>query len=145
MTPLLRIFKPEFVNRITATVHFDVLYKEAYFKIIQLELEKLKENLRLNKTMYSNLDIKFDKSVIKFLYKDGVDENMGARPLKRAIEKEVSTPLARTLLTIEDPQNYAVKVSVKKGELYIDVKEKVGKDKTSDPPFYLTKEYSTGE
>jgi ATPases with chaperone activity, ATP-binding subunit len=140
-----KTFKPEFVNRISATVHYDILYKESYLKIIQLELDKLKENLKLNKTMYSSLDLRFDKSVIKFLYRDGIDENMGARPLKRTIEKEVSTPLAKTLLTIEDPHNYAVKVSVKKGELYIDVKEKVGKDKTSDPPFYLTKEYSTGE
>jgi ATPases with chaperone activity, ATP-binding subunit len=105
-------------------------------------LDKLKENLKLNKTAYSNLDLKFDKSLIKLLYKDGIDESMGARPLKRTIEKEVSTPLAKRLLMLENPHNYMVKIGAKKGELTIDVKEKVGctATKISKPPFYMEKE-----
>lgn len=109
-------FKPEFLNRIDAIVHFNTLKKADYMRIIDIELYKLNENLKANDTEYKNIRIEFDKKVKDFIYKEGVNPEYGARPLKRCIEKEISTPLAATLLREEFDGSARVKVSIKKGK-----------------------------
>lgn len=135
---LKKQFKPEFLNRITCMVNFDPLTKDDYNRIIRLELEKLKKNFKLNRTPYSRLSIKFDKSVYAHIYKVGIDERFGARPLQRAIEREVSTPLARKILEEDfDCANTKVTVSIKKGKVIINA-ECIEDKKTAEPPFYMT-------
>lgn len=132
---LKKKFKPEFLNRISAMVNFDMLTKKDYMRIIRLELEKLKRNLKLNRTEYSKLNVTFDKTLYNHIYKTGVDEKFGARPLKRAIEREVSTPLAKKLLKDNiDCSNTKANVSVKNGEIVIDI---VYSTKVDAPPFYM--------
>lgn len=128
-------FKPEFLNRVTCMVDFDVLTKKDYMKIIKLELEKLKRNLKVNRTAYSKLNITFDKTLYNHVYKTGIDEKLGARPLKRAIEREISTPLAKKLLRENiDCGNALVTVSSKSGKVVIDVVDSI---KVDAPPFYM--------
>ena len=132
---LKKKFKPEFLNRITSIINFNGLTKENYLSIIKLELDKLRRNLKINNTSYSTLRLKFDESLHDFIYSKGVDEKFGARPLKRTIEREISTPLARKLLN-EDVGDYSkVKIYVKDDELKIDIDQD---SKVVDPPFYMT-------
>jgi len=132
---LKKKFKPEFLNRVTCMVNFNPLTKDDYMHIIKLELEKLKTYLKLNRTPYSKLSIKFDKTLYNYIYKVGIDEKFGARPLKRAIEREISTPLARKLLVEEiDCANTEVSISVKRGKVLID---STCLFKIDDPPFYM--------
>lgn len=135
---LKKRFKPEFLNRITCMVNFNSLTKKDYLKIIKLELEKLKRNLKLNRTEYSQLNITFDKSLYNYIYATGIDEKFGARPLKRVIEQKISTPLAKKLLKENiDCSNSTVKIFVKKGELVIDIKDDLKDVKIDKPPFYM--------
>jgi len=131
---LKKKFKPEFLNRITSIINFNALTKENYLNIIKLELDKLRRNLKLNNTGYSSLRLKFDESLYNFIYDKGVDEKFGARPLKRTIEKEISTPLARKLLN-EDIDDYSkVNICVENDELKIDIEQD---SEIVDPPFYM--------
>lgn len=130
---LKKKFKPEFLNRITTMINFGNLNKRDYKRIIKLELEKLKVNLKLNRTQYSKLNVTFDKSLYEYIYKVGIDENYGARPLKRAIEQHVSTPLARKLLKENiDCDTTSITVSTKKGEVLIETECTV-----DEPPFFM--------
>jgi len=134
---LKKKFKPEFLNRITRVINFNDLTKKDYLKIIKLELEKLKTNLKLNRTIYSKLKIEFDKSVYNYIYEKGIDEEYGARPLLRAIEKEISTPLAKKLLREHDRDwsRTLAKISIKSNELNIELHD-IEKEHDS-PPFYM--------
>jgi len=142
---LKKKFKPEFINRMTAMVNFDRLNKESYKHIIRLELEKLKVNLRLNNTSYSKLSVEFDDSLIDYIYKEGIDEKLGARPLVRTIEKKISTPMAKKLLTEDiDCANTVATVAVKRNKIVIGTECLLT---TDEPPFYMTAEgdRETGE
>jgi ATP-dependent Clp protease ATP-binding subunit ClpA len=109
-------FKPEMLNRIDSVVHFKSLSNDNYMKIIDIELHKLNENLRANDTEFKGLMLKFDEKVKSFIFKHGIDPEYGARPLKRCIEKEISTPLAARLLRGDIDCKSTVKVSVKRGK-----------------------------
>lgn len=110
-------FKPEFINRIDSIVHFNSLKKEHYMRIIDLELFKLNDNLKANDTDYKDLTLVFDKKVRNFIYKNGIDDDFGARPLKRCIEREISDPLASRLLEEGVDGNSKVNVTMKKGKI----------------------------
>lgn len=111
-------FKPEFLNRIDSVVHFNNLEKADYMRIIDLELFKLNENLRTNDTEYKDITLSFDSKVKDHIYKNGIDEEYGARPLKRCIEREISNPLATALLTEEVDANAKVHVSIKRSKIH---------------------------
>lgn len=131
---LKKKFKPEFINRITSVVHFNSLSRTNYMNIIELELEKLKDNLRENDTNYSDIDLVFDKSLYEYVFKDGVDKKMGARPLKRVIEQKIASPLATKLLSSNVNEFSVVYASVKKDVLNIEIEQKMEVD---EPPFYM--------
>jgi len=111
-------FKPEFLNRIDAIVHFNTLKKVDYMRIIDLELFKLNENLKANDTEYKDLTIDFDEKVSNFIYKNSIDEDYGARPLKRYIEKEISNPLSSALLNKNVDDSTKVNVCIKKRKIH---------------------------
>ena len=132
---LKKKFKPEFLNRIDAIVNFRTLAKKDYMKIIDIELFKLNDNLKHNDTDYKELDLSFDKTVGNYVFKNGINEEYGARPLKRCIENEISTPLARKILEESITQAATIKVKFKKGKVVFDVENKV-----EEAPFYLTED-----
>jgi ATP-dependent Clp protease ATP-binding subunit ClpC len=132
---LKKKFKPEFLNRIDATINFRTLNKEDYMRIIDIELYKLNDNLKRNETEYKELSLKFDKSVKDYIYKNGIDENYGARPLKRCIEKDISTPLARKILSENiDPKAF-VHIKALKDKIKFTVKSQ------EEACIYATEEY----
>ena len=106
-------------------------------RIIDIELYKLNDNLKTNDTEYKTVEIRFDNKIKKLIYKNGIDEEYGARPLKRAIEKHVSTPLAQTLLGIEDIAESTVNITAVKGKAKFKLEKRL-----EDPPFYISDEYN---
>ena len=136
---LKKKFKPEFLNRISAIINFNELTKENYFHIIKLELDKLRANLAASGTEFSGVKLVFDESVMDHIYEEGIDDNYGARPLVRTIEKEISTPLARRMLNEDIKGRSEVKISLKDSHIYLEVEKEV----VEDPPFYM--EAGSGE
>lgn len=116
-------FKPEFLNRIDSVVHFRSLCKADYSRIIDIELYKLNENLRTNDTEFKDLELEFDKKIKAHIFKHGIDEDFGARPLKRCIEKEISTPLAVRLLRGDIDVNATVMVTMRQAKVDFDIKK----------------------
>jgi len=130
---LKKKFKPEFLNRLDSIVNFRTLVKKDYMKIIDIELFKLNDNLKHNATDYKELSLKFDKSVGNYIFKEGINEDYGARPLKRCIETAIATPLARKILKEDLNIEAEIAVSFKRGKAVFNVDKKV-----EDVPFYLT-------
>lgn len=85
-------FKPEFLNRIDAVVVFKTLDKEALKQIVNLEFAKLKKRIERK-----GISISLDDKARDFLVSKGSIE-MGARPLRRAIEQYLEDPIAEKLL-----------------------------------------------
>jgi len=133
---LKKKFKPEFLNRLDAVVNFKTLKKVDYMQIIDIELFKLNDNLKNNDTEYKDLVLEYTDSVKKFVFKNGIDEDYGARPLKRCIEKEISTPLARKILKENITGEHNIKISFKKNKISLKVEEII-----EDVPFYLEEGY----
>lgn len=130
-------FKPEFLNRIDSVVHFRDLNDDDYMKIIDLELEKLNDNLRNNNTEYSNIKLSFDLRAKKFIFSKGVDEKFGARPIKRAIERYISNEVAGILLEEDVSPNAEIKVSSKKDGITLKV---IDKEKEQEAELLSTSE-----
>ena len=124
-------FKPEFLNRIDSIVHFRSLVKADYVRIIDIELYKLNENLRTNDTEFKDLELTFDKKIKSHIFKHGIDEDFGARPLKRCIEKEIATPLAVRLLRGDIDTNATVLVTMRNAKVDFDIREPEVKEETA--------------
>ena len=104
-----RVFRPEFLNRISDIVLFRMLTKADMEKIVDLELDKLRSRLS-----DKGLSISLDSGAKNFLITKGWDEKYGARPLKRAIERELEDLLAEEILKgkiVEDGGEILVLVS----------------------------------
>lgn len=86
-------FRPEFLNRIDETIVFHSLSEEHLKQIVDIQLERLKARLAERK-----IELVLTDRARSFLVSSGYDPAYGARPLKRAIQKEVETPLGRLLL-----------------------------------------------
>jgi len=86
-------FKPEFLNRIDDVIVFRQLSKDNLHKIINIELDKVKERLG-----YRNLKLEVQKPVIDFLIEKGYKPEYGARPLRRSVERYIEDALAEELL-----------------------------------------------
>ncbi len=95
ISAISKFFRPEFVNRIDNVVMFNSLNEDNIVEITKKELKELKEREGFAK---NNIKLEFDRGVYDHLKKVGFDERYGARPLQRAIEDEVTSPLANWLL-----------------------------------------------
>jgi len=86
-------FKPEFLNRIDDIITFRSLGKEEIARIIDIQLETLREYLAERK-----ISLELTPAAREALFREGYDPAFGARPLKRAIQKLVADPLALKIL-----------------------------------------------
>jgi ATP-dependent Clp protease ATP-binding subunit ClpC len=90
---LKKNFAPEFLNRIDDIVYFNSLSKPEIVKIIDIELNKV-----LRRVGGLGLEVNVTDKAKDFLAEAGWDNNYGARPLKRAIQKHVEDVLAEEIL-----------------------------------------------
>jgi ATP-dependent Clp protease ATP-binding subunit ClpC len=88
-----RIFKPEFLNRISEIVFFRPLSRDDLFKIVDLEVMKFAKRLTDRK-----IALEFTPEAKLLLIEKGYDEKYGARPLRRAVEHYLEDPLAEAIL-----------------------------------------------
>ena len=109
---LRRHFRPEFLNRIDDIIVFHALSQEHLKQIVGIQLEDLRRRLAERK-----IRLELTDSAREHLVRTGYDPNYGARPLKRAIQREIETPLARRLVAGEIRDNQAVVVDYERGEL----------------------------
>ena len=109
-------FRPEFLNRIDEIIIFDYLGKKEIREIVELEIYKVA--VRLDK---KNIGIKFDDEAKDLLAEKGFDLSLGARPLRRVIQKMVLDPLA--LLMVKGEIEEGDKVSVKASRAKIVIKK----------------------
>ena len=109
---LQEYFKPEFLNRIDDIVIFHRLSREQISRIIDVQLERLRQMLHER-----NIAIVLDDSAKELLSREGYDPNFGARPLKRAIQTLVQNPLAMKLLRGEILPGQTVTVSARNDEM----------------------------
>ena len=89
-------FRPEFLNRIDEIIIFNYLGKPEIKKIVELELSKVEERLKNKK-----LEIKITDSAKELLAEKGFDQSLGARPLKRVIQRLILDPLSLKIVSGE--------------------------------------------
>jgi ATP-dependent Clp protease ATP-binding subunit ClpB len=106
-------FRPEFLNRVDETIVFHGLAEEHLKQIVEIQLERLRARLADR-----HISLELTDAARLNLVRTGYDPHYGARPLKRAIQKKVETPLGRLILKgeIRDGQRLLVDVDGK-GEL----------------------------
>ena len=112
MTELRNQFRPEFLNRVDDIVLFKPLSLEEITKIVDLLLVELNERLVDRK-----VKVKLTAKSRKWIAEKGYDPTYGARPLKRFLQKQVETRLARALVAGEIEEGSVVTLSVKDDEL----------------------------
>ena len=88
-----RVFKPEFLNRISDIIFFRPLDKNDLIKIVELETANFAKRLTER-----TITLEFTQEATDLLIDKGYDEKYGARPLRRAVEHYLEDPLAEALL-----------------------------------------------
>ncbi len=86
-------FRPEFLNRVDEIIMFSPLTIDHMKEIVDLQMKEVRARLKEN-----GLDVEIMPAAREWLAKAGYDENFGARPLKRVIQKQVESPLSIKLL-----------------------------------------------
>ncbi|MGZ5325957.1 MAG: AAA family ATPase, partial [Solirubrobacterales bacterium] len=117
-------FKPEFLNRIDDVVIFQRLSEEDLSRIVELQVDSLAGRVRER-----GIEIELTDKARKLLAKLGYDPTYGARPLKRAIQKQLVDKLALKVLENEFSEGDTVLVDAKKDELTF----KKGDPKKAEP------------
>ncbi len=116
-------FRPEFLNRVDDTVVFHPLLQEHMSSIIKIQLERLKKRLQ-----EKNISLRLTDKAVDFLAEVGYDPVYGARPLKRAIQKELETELARAILSGEIQDGQEVTANVSAGKIFFEKIVSVSKE-----------------
>jgi ATP-dependent Clp protease ATP-binding subunit ClpA len=122
---LNKYFKPEFRNRLDATITFATLGKEIMLKIVGKFLVELKEMIK-----DKEVSIDITDEALDWLVDKGFNKKMGARPLQRVIDKDIKRPLSRELLFGKLTKGGKIKIDIVKEELKIIVQkqEKVSEE-----------------
>jgi len=105
-------FRPEFINRIDDIVVFHALQKEEVREIANIQINQLRK--RLDEL---ELQLQISPAALDLLGAKGFDPVYGARPLKRAIQNQLETPLAREILSGDFAAGEAIMIDAKNGSL----------------------------
>ncbi len=112
MDALRNNFRPEFLNRIDELIIFHGLNRQELRKIVQLQVERLGRRLSDRK-----ISLKLSDAALDFLAEVGYDPVFGARPLKRAIQRELETQIAKSILRGEFSDGDTIFVDVENERL----------------------------
>ena len=113
---LPRLFRPEFLNRIDEIITFHQLTEAQLKEIVEIQLAGLRGRLAER-----HIELTLSDAAREHLVKSGYDPAYGARPLKRAIQKELETPLARKLIAAEIRDGQKVFVTERNHQLTFEV------------------------
>ena len=118
MSELKKQFRPEFLNRIDDIIVFHALNEEHISQIVILMAEQVVKRL---KEMDINLEM--DDEAISLIAKSGIDLEYGARPLKRAIQKELEDELSEAILRGEVKKGSSIVTKIKNNKVVFVTKE----------------------
>lgn len=115
---LKKTFAPEFLNRIDDIIYFNTLQRKDIHKIIDIELKGLFERI---KKMGHGVEI--DEAAKDFILQKGWDEQYGARPLRRAVQRYIEDPLADYIIRSALLPGDTVKISADSNEVVFDIEK----------------------
>jgi len=127
LSALKEKFRPEFLNRIDEIIIFDYLGVPEIKKIVNLELKKVQERLKKKQIL-----LNVSEKAKEILVQEGFDSNLGARPLKRVIQKMILDPLALKMVIGQIQERDSVQINVKDRKIIFEepTKKKVSKKVT---------------
>ncbi len=111
MGELKRAFRPEFINRIDDIIVFHKLQKSEIKQIVDLLLHRIRESMAERE-----LQLELSEAAKDLLVEKGWDPTMGARPLRRAIQRYIEDPLADFVLRSQVPEGSTILVEPGTGE-----------------------------
>ena len=100
-------FRPEFLNRLDDQIIFHSLRREELREIVTLQVERLRQRLAERK-----LELSLSDGAADWLANAGYDPVYGARPLKRAVQRELETPIAKAILAGRYSEGQAISVDL---------------------------------
>jgi ATP-dependent Clp protease ATP-binding subunit ClpB len=112
MDALRQHFRPEFLNRVDEVIIFDRLTEEDLKKIVEIQLRRLTKRLEQQK-----ITLELSDSAKALIAREGYDPVYGARPLKRAIQKDLLNPLSVDILEGKFHEGQVIHVDAKNGTL----------------------------
>ena len=111
MGELKKVFRPEFLNRIDDVIVFHKLQKDEIKQIVELLLLRIRESMAERE-----LQLELSDAAKDLLVEKGWDPAMGARPLRRAIQRYIEDPLADFVLRAQVPPGSTVVVEPGEGD-----------------------------
>lgn len=105
-------FRPEFLNRVDSTLIFNGLTPEHLLQIVDIQMKRENEQLA-----EQELTLQLTDEAKKFLAKEGYHPEYGARPLRRAIQRHLITPLSKKILAKEITAGDTVVADLKEGKI----------------------------
>jgi ATP-dependent Clp protease ATP-binding subunit ClpB len=112
MELLSQSFRPEFLNRIDDTIIFHSLQKSQLRGIIQIQIQRL-----IDRLVERKVGLKLTDEALDHIVEVGYDPLYGARPLKRAIQRELETPIAKGILRGDFKEGETISVALVKDRL----------------------------
>lgn len=119
-------FRPEFLNRVDETVLFKPLQRSEIQQIVALLVGQLNKRL-----LDQKIELQVDEKASEFIADAGYDPVYGARPLRRYLQRELETRLAKEILKGNIPENSTVHIGVKNKDLDFQVLSNASKAKTA--------------
>jgi ATP-dependent Clp protease ATP-binding subunit ClpB len=111
-------FRPEFLNRLDESIIFHSLRSDELRQIVELQVKRLLGRMESRK-----LGLELEEAALDWLANVGYDPVYGARPLKRAIQRELETPIAKAILAGTFPEGSVIQVKVENERLRFDAAE----------------------
>jgi ATP-dependent Clp protease ATP-binding subunit ClpC len=124
MGELKKIFRPELLNRIDEVIVFHKLAKEEIIQIVDLLMKRVREQMSVHEVA-----IELTQSAKELLVEKGYDPAMGARPLRRAIQRHIEDPLADFVLMSELEPGSTILIDRREGEEEVDITVVAGPEK----------------
>ena len=116
MDAVKRHFRPEFLNRIDEMIVFQPLTEEDLQQIVSILMSDVTKRLKERE-----LQLEITSEAMQLLVKEGSDFTMGARPLKRAIQRLIEDPVSDLILKGDAIEGKTIKVDVKDNEIVVSV------------------------
>lgn len=129
LSELKKTFRPEFLNRVDEVIVFHELSKEELYQIIDIMIGRVNKELRSH-----DIQLVLSERAKDRIIKDGYDSALGARPMRRAIQRLIEDPLAEAILEGNVKPGQTVVVDAQNDEIVLIPRknEKVGVGRESD-------------
>jgi len=120
LNQLRKAFRPEFINRIDEIVVFRSLMRSEVKQIVGIQIDDLRGRIK-----EQEINLEVTDTALELLLDAGWDSEYGARPMRRAIQREVENPVAKMVLESKCPPGCTVTVGADEGRIKLEVQSAV--------------------